>query len=74
MNVVEKNNKPHTTQRYDELAAVGDREATGADMPAKDEPLSPLNQAKTSASAARAAWYPHIPCTPPPGGVEDEQR
>ena len=23
--------------------------------------------------AARAAQYPHIPCTPPPGGVEDEQ-
>jgi hypothetical protein len=25
-------------------------------------------------SAACAAWYPHIPCTPPPGGVEAEQR
>ena len=23
--------------------------------------------------AVRAAKYPHIPCTPPPGGVEDEQ-
>ncbi len=25
-------------------------------------------------SAMRAAWYPHIPCTPPPGGVDDEHR
>src|SRR5207249_590722 len=24
-------------------------------------------------NADRAAWYPHIPCTPPPGGVDDEQ-
>ena len=23
---------------------------------------------------ARAAWYPHMPCTLPPGGVEEEQR
>src|SRR6266705_6389415 len=23
--------------------------------------------------AALAAKYPHMPCTPPPGGVEDEQ-
>ena len=22
----------------------------------------------------RAAWEPHMPCTPPPGGVEAEQR
>ena len=27
-----------------------------------------------SARAARAAWSPHIPCTPAPGGVEEEQR
>ncbi len=26
------------------------------------------------ASAARAAWWPHMPWTPPPGGVEEEQR
>ncbi len=25
-----------------------------------------------ASSAARAAWTPHIPCTPPPGGVDDE--
>jgi len=25
-------------------------------------------------SAAMAAWYPHMPCTPPPGGVAAEQR
>jgi hypothetical protein len=24
-------------------------------------------------SAVFAAWKPHIPCTPPPGGVDDEQ-
>src|SRR5690606_14982283 len=23
--------------------------------------------------AARAAKYPHMPCTPPPGGVDEEQ-
>jgi hypothetical protein len=23
-------------------------------------------------TADRAAWYPHIPCTPAPGGVDDE--
>ena len=27
----------------------------------------------TPRSAERAANQPHIPCTPPPGGVEDEQ-
>lgn len=27
-----------------------------------------------SVNAWRAAKYPHIPCTPPPGGVEAEQR
>ena len=32
------------------------------------------NQAKTSANAARAALKPHMPWTPPPGGVEAEQR
>jgi hypothetical protein len=25
------------------------------------------------ASATLAAWYPPMPCTPPPGGVEAEQ-
>jgi hypothetical protein len=29
---------------------------------------------KRSASAARAAWKPHMPCTPPPGGVDAEHR
>ena len=29
---------------------------------------------KTRRSALSAAQYPHIPCTPPPGGVELEQR
>ena len=24
--------------------------------------------------ASFAALYPHMPCTPPPGGVEDEHR
>jgi hypothetical protein len=24
-------------------------------------------------TAIAAALYPHIPCTPPPGGVDDEQ-
>jgi len=28
----------------------------------------------SSRRAAIAALYPHIPCTPPPGGVDDEQR
>ena len=34
--------------------------------------FSPAYQA--SRNAAVAARYPHIPCTPPPGGVDDEQR
>ena len=38
------------------------------------EPWRPVAHASTPRSAARAAWYPHIPCTPPPGGVEAEQR
>ncbi len=25
-------------------------------------------------NAALAAWYPPIPCTPPPGGVDAEHR
>ena len=25
-------------------------------------------------AALLAAWWPHIPWTPPPGGVEEEQR
>ena len=29
---------------------------------------------KWSASAAWAAFWPHMPCTPPPGGVELEHR
>lgn len=28
----------------------------------------------TSPNALRAAMWPHIPWTPPPGGVDDEQR
>src|SRR5919204_6126638 len=29
---------------------------------------------RRSASATRAAEQPHIPCTPPPGGVDEEHR
>ncbi len=29
---------------------------------------------RREASAARAAQYPHMPCTPPPGGVDEEHR
>lgn len=29
---------------------------------------------KTRRNTLRADQYPHIPCTPPPGGVEDEHR
>jgi len=25
-------------------------------------------------STTRAAFHPHIPCMPPPGGVDEEQR
>lgn len=28
----------------------------------------------SASSAARAAWWPHIPCAPGPGGVAAEQR
>ena len=33
-----------------------------------------LTSPKWSLKAAWAAKYPHMPCTPPPGGVEAEQR
>jgi len=29
---------------------------------------------RMSASAVLAAWYPAMPCTPPPGGVDAEHR
>jgi hypothetical protein len=32
-----------------------------------------LGVQKRRRRAVRAAWKPHIPCTPPPGGVEEEQ-
>ena len=31
-------------------------------------------QPRSAFIAARAAWYPLMPCTPTPGGVDDEQR
>lgn len=31
-------------------------------------------QASSRRRAARAARWPHMPCTPPPGGVEAEHR
>lgn len=42
----------------------------------EEEPHRPrgLRSRFKSASTARAAPTPHIPCTPPPGGVEAEQR
>ena len=42
-----------------------------ADNPTR-RPNSP--SPNVSFNAACAAWKPHMPCTPPPGGVDDEQR
>ncbi len=36
-------------------------------------PHRPGGQRSTPRSAERAARHPQIPCTPPPGGVDDEQ-
>ena len=36
--------------------------------------ISAMAAAYARFSAARAAWSPHMPWTPPPGGVDDEQR
>jgi len=36
--------------------------------------LPPHDRTPRSARAVRAAQLPHIPCTPPPGGVEAEHR
>jgi hypothetical protein len=35
---------------------------------------TPQSRTPRSARAVRAAQSPHIPCTPPPGGVDDEHR
>lgn len=40
--------------------------------PSTRGPKAPAHRARRN--AAFAAWNPHMPCTPPPGGVEDEQR
>ena len=37
-------------------------------------PLGGSEERRSSARARRAAWRPHMPCTPAPGGVEAEQR
>ena len=37
-------------------------------------PPDPQTPARSRRRADRAAWYPHIPWTPPPGGVDEEQR
>src|ERR1044071_1660313 len=43
---------------------------------ASPQPRSDCQEAglKQSRIAASAAWKPHIPWTPPPGGVDEEQR
>ena len=55
---VEEGERP--LQRAEPCADGGDVECGG--------------QTHESLSATRAAEYPHIPWTPPPGGVDDEQR
>ena len=44
------------------------RDRAGDDDVAAVEPA--IHNARNAAFAAK---YPHIPCTPPPGGVDDEQ-
>ena len=54
------------------------REASGEGRRAKrrrhPDPIGSRGQARTPRSAARAANQPHMPCTPPPGGVDAEHR
>jgi hypothetical protein len=39
-----------------------------------DRAARPRPDRRDRLSAARAAQYPHMPCTPPPGGVDEEHR
>jgi len=48
--------------------------AADARMPAsEDEHAPPSHCQGARLSAVFAAWKPHMPCTPPEGGVDDEQ-
>jgi hypothetical protein len=38
------------------------------------QPLAVAVGERSTLTAASAAQQPHIPCTPPPGGVEEEHR
>jgi hypothetical protein len=42
--------------------------------PVDPDSMVPISHIRSCFSANVAALYPHIPCTPPPGGVDDEQR
>ena len=54
----------------DQLAGATD---AGVAAPENQDPLATHDQ-RARPSAFRAAYTPHMPCTPPPGGVDDEQR
>ena len=41
---------------------------------AEDDDALPAHDQRARRSAVRAPKNPHIPCTPPVGGVDDEQK
>src|SRR5438309_1282615 len=62
--------------RPGELSMVLPRALAGV-SPTPAQPgagLPPRGQRSTRLRAVWAAKYPHMPCTPPPGGVEEEQK
>ena len=62
---------PHGASR----SAVWSVAAMPGPRRAKRRPVAGLPQpSRSRRSAERAASWPHIPCTPPPGGVEAEHR
>src|SRR5690606_41986099 len=54
-------------------AAASFRPAPPDGVPIQEDPAF-RPRPKLRRSATRAAFSTHIPCTPPPGGVADEQR
>ena len=56
--------------RIDKAAYPSEAERNGDFLPSAE--LTCLGHRRES--AAFAAWKPHMPCTPPPGGVDEEHR
>jgi hypothetical protein len=64
-----RESKRHWKQR---LAALAGTAEGGRPHRAIPHELIPTSYPNID-NAIFAAWYPHMPCTPPPGGVDAEQ-